>query len=174
MIELRYPVPDDAEPLAAAVRESLEDLEPWMEWASDAYDVAVARRWIGDQARNREARGAFEFLITGSDGAVLGCCGINRISPSPIRLANLGYWVRSSASGRGIAPEATRRVAAWGFGNTDLVRVEVVVAVGNHRSRRVAEKAGARFEGTLRARLWTRGPQDALMYSLVRPGLPGV
>lgn len=169
MIELRYPTLDDAEPLTVAVRESLRELEPWMEWASDAYDVELARRWIGDQLTHRESGTAFEFVITSAEGMILGACGINRISPPPLRLANLGYWVRTSASGKGIAPEAARRVAEWAFSNTDLVRLEIVTAVGNERSRRVAEKAGGQFEGVLRARLWTRGPQDARMYSLIRP-----
>lgn len=144
-----------------------------MEWATDAYDLDLARRWIEGQVQHRADGTAFEFLITDSSDEILGSCGINRISPPPLRLANLGYWVRSSASGKGIGPEAVRQVAQWAFGNTDLVRVEVVVAVGNNRSRRVAEKAGAQFEGVLRARLWTRGPQDALMHSLIRPGHPG-
>lgn len=169
MIELRYPTPEDAEPLAAAVRESLVELEPWMEWASDAYDADLARAWIAAQAANRDAGSAFEFLITDSRGVILGACGINRITSPPLRIANLGYWVRTSATANGIGPEATRQVARWAFSNTKLIRLEIVVAVGNDRSRRVAEKVGAVYEGTLRARLWTRGPQDALMYSLIRP-----
>jgi RimJ/RimL family protein N-acetyltransferase len=169
MIDLRYPTLEDAEPLTVAVRESLAELEPWMEWASDAYDAELARTWIAAQTANRETGSAFEFLITDSSGAILGSCGINRISPPPLRHANLGYWVRSSAAGNGIGPEAARRVAEWTFTNTNVVRVEIVVAVGNDRSRRVAEKVGATYEGILRARLWTRGPQDALMYSLIRP-----
>jgi ribosomal-protein-serine acetyltransferase len=51
---------------------------------------------------------------------------------------------------------------------TDLVRLEIVAAVGNHASARVARKAGATLEGTLRARLFLHGvPHDALMFSIV-------
>jgi RimJ/RimL family protein N-acetyltransferase len=168
MIELRYPTLEDAEPLTIAVRESLPELKPWMDWAEETYDVELARAWIGAQAQSREAGRAFEFLVTGPDGTILGACGINRISPPPLRLANVGYWIRSSVSGRGIACDAVRRLAHWALSSTRLNRLEIVVAVGNYRSRRVAEKVGAQFEGILRARLWTRGPQDAFMYSLIR------
>jgi len=45
-----------------------------------------------------------------------------------------------------------------------------VIAVGNSRSQRVAEKIGATREGVLRSRLvLPSGPSDAVMYSLVRP-----
>jgi RimJ/RimL family protein N-acetyltransferase len=86
------------------------------------------------------------------------------------RFANLGYWVRSSAAGRGVAPAAVRQVAAYAFRETDLNRLEIVIAVGNSRSQRVAEKVGATREGVLRSRLvLPSGPSDAVMYSLVRP-----
>lgn len=171
MLKLRYPAPDDAEPLTVAIRESLPELNPWMGWATDAYDVERARTWIAAQVQHRNAGTAFEFLVTGPGGAILGACGINRISPPPLRLANLGYWIRTSVSARGFGPEALRQLVQWAFSHTDLDRLEIVVAVGNDRSRRVAEKVGARFEGVLRARLWTGGPQDALMHSVIRSDL---
>jgi RimJ/RimL family protein N-acetyltransferase len=83
--------------------------------------------------------------------------------------ANLGYWVRSSAAGRGVATAATRLTRDWGFANTDLVRIEVLVAVANMASRRVAEKSGAVYEGTLRSRLLVHGTRhDAAMYAFIR------
>jgi RimJ/RimL family protein N-acetyltransferase len=85
------------------------------------------------------------------------------------RFANLGYWVRTSATGRGVAPAAVRLVADEVFRQTDLVRLEIVVALGNVRSQRVAEKVGAMREGVLRRRLAIPGgAADAVMYSLLR------
>jgi RimJ/RimL family protein N-acetyltransferase len=50
------------------------------------------------------------------------------------------------------------------------MRLEIVCAVGNVRSQRVAEKVGALKEGVLRNRLLLpSGPSDAVMFSLVRP-----
>ena len=70
---------------------------------------------------------------------------------------------------RGVATEAVRQVADFAFGNTDLVRLEIVCAVGNDASQRVAERAGAVREGVLRHRLLLHGqPVDAVMYSVVR------
>jgi RimJ/RimL family protein N-acetyltransferase len=94
------------------------------------------------------------------------CININREN----RLANLGYWVRSSQTRRGIATRATRLLADWAFQNTELHRLEILVAVRNHPSLRVAAKAGAVWEGVLPARLRLGDEMhDAVLFSIVRP-----
>jgi ribosomal-protein-serine acetyltransferase len=59
-------------------------------------------------------------------------------------------------------------VARFGFEELKLNRIEIVVATGNHRSQKVAEKVGAVCEGVLRRRLMVRETiYDAVMFSLV-------
>jgi RimJ/RimL family protein N-acetyltransferase len=70
-----------------------------------------------------------------------------------------------------VATAAATRIRDWGFANTDLVRLEILVAVGNIASRRVAERAGAVYEGTLRSRLLVHGTRhDAAMYAFIKSG----
>ena len=76
--------------------------------------------------------------------------------------------MRSSAVGRGVATRATRLVARLGFAQLGLQRIEIIAAVDNLASQRVAEKAGAVREGLARKRLLVRGePQDAFVFSLL-------
>ena len=83
-------------------------------------------------------------------------------------MANLSYQIRTSRTGEGIASEAARLVAQYGFQELGLQRIEVVVAVDNAPSLRVAEKIGAFREGLLRNRLRIKGsPRDAYMHSLI-------
>ena len=83
-------------------------------------------------------------------------------------MANLGYWVRTNSVGRGVATSATRLAARFGFEELGLHRIEIVAAVENIASQRVAEKAGALREGLLRKRLLIRGEsQDAVLFSLL-------
>jgi ribosomal-protein-serine acetyltransferase len=50
-----------------------------------------------------------------------------------------------------------------------LIRVEVLVSVGNAASLKVAEKSGAQREGILRDRITVREQiHDAVMFSFVR------
>ena len=160
--------PEDAADLFAAARESIAEVSPWLPWCHQQYSMQEASDW----ARSREelARQGVEynFVVLNEHERFLGGCGINQIKPIH-RLANLGYWVRSSEAGQGVAPRAVSLVARFAFMNTALLRLEILCAVGNERSQRVAEKAGAVREGTLADRLLLRGtPCDAIMYSIVR------
>lgn len=111
----------------------------------------------------------YDFAIIDTNGTYAGGCGVNHINRLD-RFANLGYWVRTSRAGRGIAPAAVLQLISWTFANTTLNRVEIVVAVDNVRSQRVAEKVGARRDAVLKKRVMVRGlPSDAVLYSVVRP-----
>ena len=158
----------DAQPLWAAVRESVEEVSPWLPWCRADYSMADAVEWVRSRAVLAAEGREYTFAIVGPEGRFLGGCGINQINRIH-RFGNLGYWVRTSATRRGVATEAVGQAAAFAFRDTDLVRLEIVCAVGNDPSHRVAERAGAVREGVLRRRLLLHGePVDAVMYSLVR------
>jgi len=111
----------------------------------------------------------YDFAIVDADGTYAGGCGVNHIDPLQ-GVTNLGYWVRTSRAGRGIAPAAVRQLVSWTFANTTLNRIEIVAGVDNSRSQRVAEKVGAHRDAVLKKRLIVRGlPSDAILYSVIRP-----
>lgn len=171
IIEIRPYTLDDADALTTAVHESLADLSPWMSWADAGFCPETARTWIAAQIAAAGAGDAYEFAIVDKAGLYLGGCGVNRIQRD-LRYGNLGYWIRTSAAGRGVAVRAVDMLARWAFAHTELERLELLCAVGNLRSQRVAEKAGAEREGTLRARLRTHDEQlDAVLYAIVRGDL---
>jgi len=159
----------DVEPMHAAAVESVPEMSRWLQWCHPRYSLEEARRWVAEQQRLAEEGLAYAFAVFGESGRFLGGCGINQINNAN-RFANLGYWVRSSETGRGVAAAAARLVADFAFRKTNLIRLEIVCAVDNVRSQRVAEKLEAVREGTLRSRLLLpNGPSDAIIYSLVRP-----
>jgi ribosomal-protein-serine acetyltransferase len=159
---------DDASAVVDAVLESMAHLQAWMPWCHPKYSLVDSQSWLEAQVPAFEAGTAFEFAIVSTDGQVLGGCGLNQIDTIN-RRANLGYWVRSSATGQGVATGAVRALRDWAFVATDLVRLEIVVAFGNAASHRVAEKVGAVREGTLIRRLVLHGAlRDASMFSLTR------
>jgi ribosomal-protein-serine acetyltransferase len=160
---------DDAPGLFEAARESIADVFRWLEWCHPDYSMAEAAEWTSLQAARASDGPQFVFAVVGPNDEFLGGCGVNQIN-SVHRFANLGYWVRSSATGRGVARAAVRETAELVFQKTDLVRLEIVCAVENRQSQRVAEAVGAVREGILRSRLLLHGKAvDAVMYSLVRP-----
>ena len=147
-----------------------------MPWCHSGYSSNEARAWVTRQVAAFAAGTQYEFLIVSGDGRMLGGCGLNEIERAN-RRANLGYWVRSSAVRRGVAADAIRRLADWAFRNTDLNRLELIVAAGNTASLAAARSAGAVREGLLRSRLVLHGRvHDAVVFSFVREnhgGPPG-
>ncbi len=165
VVSLRPPGRDDAPRIAAAVQASLPTLRAWMPWATPEYSADTALEWM-DGAR---AAGRYPFVILDPGGDVVGSCGLQ--NPD---LANgcvqLGYWVGAAHTGHGYATRASRLAAAHAFDPLGFHRVEILVSVHNDRSRRVAERLGARLEATLAERLDVRGQwHDAWLYVLLGP-----
>ncbi len=158
----------DAAALFDAASESVDEVYPWLEWCHPGYTLAEAEVWTGSCERLFAEGVEYNFAIVDGSGAFLGGCGLNQINRAH-RLANLGYWVRSSRAGRGVAAAATRLLADFAFTRTELVRLEILCAVGNRRSQRAAEKSGAIREGVLHDRLFFHGaPHDAVIYAVLR------
>jgi RimJ/RimL family protein N-acetyltransferase len=159
---------EDAQETFTAVRESLDDLKPWMSWAYDDYSFNDTREFIRITRARWQEGTLFAFAITDAKSRlVLGGCSLSHIHPV-YHLCNLGYWVRSSQRGRGVAGRASLLAARYAFEKVGLARVEIVIAPGNHASLRVAEKVGAHYEGILRNRMVVGSEvYDAVMYSLI-------
>ena len=158
----------DANETFAAVRESLTELKPWMSFAHDGYAIQETKEFIRITRARWEEGTLFAFAITDAKtGSILGGCSLSHIHPV-YHLCNLGYWVRTSRRGEGIAVRATRLAAGYAFEKLGLIRLEIIMAVDNTASRRVAEKAGAHYEGVLHNRMVVgREIYDAHMYSLI-------
>ena len=106
-------------------------------------------------------------VFEAASGKVVGGTGVNHINKA-YRTGNIGYWVRSRYTGKGIARFAACKSAVLGFEELGLTRLEIVVLTHNKASARVAEALGARFECEARNRLYFQGrPHNAFAYSLV-------
>jgi len=158
----------DAPAFAAAVRESMASLGPWMNWGHAAYSEDEARSWIAFCDTARAAGHAHEFGIFLADGETLvGGAGLNQLN-SVNAFCNLGYWVRASMQRQGAALAAVHALARHAFDALKQARVEIVIADGNLPSMAVARKAGAVHECLARRRLQLRGAAvDAHVFSLV-------
>ena len=160
----------DIEPHYEAALESVDAVYPWLPWCRPGYSRDYSKAWIETRAYEWEQGISCDFCIADArDGTLLGGCAINHINREN-NFANLGYWVRTSRARRGVATSASRLVVRFGFETLRLNRIEIVVAVGNGPSQRVAMKLGALREGICRNRVITaNGISDAVMFSLV-PG----
>jgi RimJ/RimL family protein N-acetyltransferase len=158
----------DAQRVYEAVRESIAEVSPWAPWCRPEYSLEDARTWLASLPEAWAKGTDYDFAVVHPhDGAWLGGCGLNQFNHVH-HFGNLGYWTRTSRTGRGIATAAVRLLARFGFEALKLKRIEIVAAVGNQASQQVAEKAGATREGVLRSRHVVRDKvYDAVMFSLL-------
>jgi len=151
-----------------AVRESIAELSVWTPWWLSEYSFEECRASIESQTEQWEQGISYSFaVIDPRDNYLLGGCGL-RITDKSFRIADLAYWVRTSRTKQGVATRAALLTARFGFSELEMNRIEIVVAVDNIASQRVAEKTGAVREGVLRNRLMMNGKAcDAVMFSLI-------
>ena len=163
----------DADELFVAARESIAEVGHWLPWCHENYTREESSTWI--EARAQAWRDGVEYsfaVIDSVGGRFVGGCGLNQFDYDRQR-ANLGYWVRTSATCTGHGTAAARLLARWGAEVLHLERMEIIAAVGNIASQRVAVKLGAMREGIARSRIRIRGVQyNAVVFSLVRSDLP--
>jgi len=83
--------------------------------------------------------------------------------------ALIGYCMNRTYWGNGYMPEALRAVEDFLFGVVGMNRVCATHDVNNPKSGRVMQKAGMKYEGTLRqAGLNMQGICDSVCYSMIR------
>src|SRR3989442_12713767 len=116
---------EDADSLYEAVRESIAEVSPWLPWCHENYSIEESREFI--RARSVRSQGdewySFDVFDRNNDRRLLGGVGLNFINRVH-QVGNLGYWVRTSAAGNGIASKAARLVARFGFAELGLHRIE--------------------------------------------------
>lgn len=153
---------EDADALVECVNGD-DEVARWLDQVPQPYARDDALAYVSGVGRDA-------FAVTEAvTGRILGSVGAQWTDERDV--AELGYWVRSDARGRGVTTSAVRLVARWAFAQ-GARRVQLRADVENRASRRVAEKAGFRLEGVLRSVHWNPRlgrRQDWAMYSL----LPG-
>ena len=118
----------------------MDTVGKWMDWRRADYSLDEAQTWIESCQQNSADGIAYEFaLVDPKTGEFFGGVGINQINTA-YNFANIGYWVRRSREGRGLATAAVQRLTEFAFKELKLTRVELVIRLDNLPSRRVAEK----------------------------------
>jgi RimJ/RimL family protein N-acetyltransferase len=168
--------PRDAPLLKEAVDSSLDHLRPWLPWALDdpqtiEEKVELLRRFRGqfDLGQN------FVYgLFSADESQLVGGSGFHlRVGDDAFEI---GYWIRASEDGKGLATEATAALTRVGFEVCGVDRIEVHVEPENERSMRIPQKLAYTEEARLRRRLYPAPggePRDTLVFSMFRSDYPG-
>ena len=173
---LRCWEPRDAPLLKDAVDSSLEHLREWMPWAHDEPQTLDEKVEL-----LRLFRGNFDLgqdfvygIFSADESQALGGTGLHtRVGDGAYEI---GYWVRASQAGRGIATMAAAALTKAGIELGGADRIEIHVDPGNEVSSRIPRRLGYHEEGVLRRRLPAGGDaprRDAVVFSLLAEELAG-
>lgn len=140
----------------------------WLPFSAE-YGPIDGRAWCGEMAAERRAMGQGDHyaIVRREDDRLIGCLWTKR-TDWPARSTEVSYALAPEARGFGFAAEAVDGLVIELIMRHHFGRVEMRVAPGNTGSRRVAEKAGFRYEGLLRNAGYVHsGRVDLEMWSLV-------
>ncbi len=164
----------DVDALFTSVQTSREHLERWLSWPCNMRTLADVQTWVERVAPERyDATEPFSMgLFTKPTGQLVGAAGLKqrcfKQMPGAHMWLDISYWIDAGALGNGYAREAVLRLTRHGFDDLCAPRVELRIETDNAPSIRIAEEAGFRREGVLRATM-ARGGQlrDLAVYSLL-------
>lgn len=138
-------------------------------WSFAAWtDLSQAQAWL-DERLPWGPPSVYAWAITEPvDDRLLGTTALFALA-GPMHRAELGFSLRRSHQGRGLAGEAVRLALDFAFDTLGLARIEADVDPRNTPSCRLVERFGFQREGLLRDR-WRVGGEfaDSIAYGLLR------
>ncbi|MBU6533832.1 GNAT family N-acetyltransferase [Streptomyces sp. NPDC057245] len=156
---------DDAPAVHAVFQDPL--MHQWHARAADSEEEV--RGWIAEWQRAWEGERSVQWAVAdASDDRLLGRVGLREVVLGD-GVAEVAYWTAPAARGRGVAARAARALAHWALDEIGFQRLELLHAVANEASCRVAGKSGFGLEGTKRrAVLHPDGWHDMHLHARVR------
>ncbi len=147
---IRAPRSGDGAAMNEAIRESIQELQPWMPWAQQLPTVHESEAHLRlAEVKYMERQDLQLLLLHKETGQLLGSSGLHRIDWQA-RKFEIGYWVRTSYAGQGYISEAVRTITDFAVERLQSNRMEIVCDSNNLASVRVAERCGYTLEGILR------------------------
>ncbi|MGH3413736.1 MAG: GNAT family N-acetyltransferase [Marmoricola sp.] len=162
---------DDVDRLTELVVENREFMAPYEPPRAETYHSRPGQEAaVRDALRRHAAGGCLPRVILDDDGEVAGRITLNPIVRGPLMMANIGYWVRQHAGGRGLATAALGEIVRLCFDELGLHRLEAGTLVDNVRSQRVLGNHGFERFGLAPGMLHIGGKwQDHVLFQLLNP-----
>jgi RimJ/RimL family protein N-acetyltransferase len=132
-VVLRVLRPEDVPALHTAIVESFPDLHRWLPWAGELPPPSQIESYVRNALVAFDAGESFSYGI-GADDA-----GDRK------GVLEIGYWVHSAWTGRGIATAAARALTDAAFALPGIARVEIHCDETNGASASVPPKLGYRL-----------------------------
>ena len=157
---------------------TLEDLDDFYEYAKND-NVGPNAGWKPHESKEESEKILKSFIKNNEVWAieykenkkVIGSIGLHKDEMRMgIKAKMLGYVLSKDYWGKGLMTEAAKEVIKYGFEEEELDLISVRHFRFNDRSKRVIEKCGFKYEGTLRKgrKLFNDEVVDLVLYSMLK------
>ncbi|WP_053219976.1 GNAT family N-acetyltransferase [Virgibacillus senegalensis] len=147
---LRRPEPGDGEAVNQAIKNSIDELRPWMPFAQTTPTVAESESEAREAHIRFLKREKLRYLLFHREtNAFIGSSGFHNIDWE-VPKCEIGYWIDTKFTGLGYMKEAVDALTAFAFSDLNCNRVEIRCEEKNLKSRAIPEKLGYELEGILK------------------------
>lgn len=151
-VNLAFLTEADADFLFRLVDLNRSHLRQWLPWLDASTCVEHTKEFIQGTVKRAAASAGFVCAVR-FQGSIVGVVGHNSIDKGN-RISYPGYWLCESHTGQGIMSCAVRALINHAFTELDLNRIDIRVAVGNHKSQAIPDRLGFVREGVVREAEW--------------------
>jgi RimJ/RimL family protein N-acetyltransferase len=139
----------DAEEVNRCVQASLAELQRFMPWSHAPRAIEIElQRLRGGEADYFAGREMTMGLFRGAEMLVM--VGLHPRTPLNPAGLEIGYWAPTPRSGQGWTTLGVQVISCYAIDRLGCTRLQVMCDEANGASRRVIEKCGFSYEGTLR------------------------
>lgn len=128
-------------------------LGKWLPFPAKTNEVSDTKSFIELMLKERASNQQYGYGIE-LEGEVVGHISLMHLKDD--REPEIGYWIASEASGKGIVTKAVNTLTDFGFNSLGLPKIIIRVHPDNVGSNRIAEKAGYKLVGQINDE--TEGP----------------
>ena len=148
----------DAKELLEAIKETTFDYNRM----TNKLDLVEEKKWLKEIMDKHKKKLVYEYKIT-HDKKIVGVISL-RINQEKKYLGDIGYWIRESQQGKGIATDATKLLIKKAK-TLKLTGIEAIADPKNHASQKVLTKNGFEKIGILKKNIKVKGKlKDRTLY----------
>ncbi|MEM9918919.1 MAG: GNAT family N-acetyltransferase, partial [Bacteroidota bacterium] len=150
-IQLLSPQAVPPSKLFQLVDQQRDHLRQWLPWVDQTTEEAHSERFLKESHLFNVGGQRLTTFIS-FQNQLVGAVSLVRIDKHN-KLAEIGYWIDREQQGQGIVTRSCQALIRHVFTHKDLNRLEIRMATGNTRSRKIPLKLGFSHELKLRQAL---------------------
>lgn len=151
---IRPPEIGDGKIVNEAIKESFNELHPFMPWAKEMPTAEESEIFVRSAVANWILKANEEpylplFMFDKETSQFIGGTGYHHYDWEAGSI-EIGYWIRTSYAGKGLMTEAVNALTQYAFKELSMKRVRITCDINNSRSKKIPEKLNYHLESIIK------------------------